>query len=509
MTDAGAAAPVADGAAHGHYIGGRWRDAVSGATFESHNPARSAEVVGRFAAGDADDVDAAVQAARAAFPSWARTPMPERADVLLRAARLITERKEQLARLMTQEMGKVLTEARGDVQEGIDMTLFMAGQGRRPTGETVPSELRQKRCFTERVPIGVVGCITPWNFPLAIPTWKLMPALLAGNTVVFKPAEDTPLVAVRLVEILIEAGLPPGVLNCVTGTGEEAGAALVRHPQVPAISFTGSAEVGHAIAAACGGAGKRVGLELGGKNAMVVLADGDLELAVDGALWGAFGTSGQRCTATSRLVVDRTRVAEFTERLVSRVRALRLGDGLDPATDVGPVINERQLRRIHGYTDAGRSERARLLVGGDVATEGELGGGHFYQPTVFADVRSDMRIAQEEIFGPTTAIIPVDGFEEAMTVANSTHFGLSLAVYTRDLERAMEAVDRLESGIVYINAPTIGAEIQLPFGGTKWTGNGHREAGSTAMDEFTEWKTVYIDYSGRLQRAQIDSHQGG
>ncbi len=509
MTPAAAPAESPSAPTYGHFIGGAWREPIGGRTFESRNPARRQEVVGRFAAGGADDIDLAVQAARAAFPAWARTPMPERADILLRAARLLADRKEALAELMTREMGKVLTEARGDVQEGIDMTLYMAGQGRRPSGETVPSELRQKRCFTERVPIGVVGCITPWNFPLAIPTWKVMPALLAGNAIVFKPAEDTPLMAVRLVEILIEAGLPAGVLNLVTGFGEDAGAALVRHAQVPAISFTGSAEVGHAIAAACGGAGKRVGLELGGKNAMIVLADGDLELAVDGALWGAFGTSGQRCTATSRLVVERSAVAEFTERLVARVGQLHLGDGLDPATDVGPVINERQLHRIHGYTEAGQQEAARLLTGGAIATDGALGEGFFYRPTLFTDVRPAMRIAQEEIFGPTTAIIPVDDFEEAMTVANGTRYGLSLAVYTRDLQRAMAAVDRLEAGIVYVNAPTIGAEIQLPFGGTKWTGNGHREAGTTAMDEFSEWKTVYIDYSGRLQRAQIDTHQTG
>ncbi|HUY96975.1 MAG TPA: aldehyde dehydrogenase family protein [Verrucomicrobiae bacterium] len=502
-------APTPGAVQYGHFIGGSWREAVSGATFESRNPARRSDLVGTFAAGDSDDIDLAVAAARQAFPSWARTPMPERADLLLRAARLLAERKQQLAEVMTREMGKVLTEARGDVQEGIDMTLYMAGQGRRPCGETVPSELRQKRCFTERVPIGVVGCITPWNFPMAIPTWKLMPALLAGNTVVFKPAEDTPLVATRLVEILVEAGLPPGVCNMVTGLGETAGAALVRHPEVPAISFTGSAEVGHAIAAACGGAGKRVGLELGGKNAMLVLADGDLELAVDGALWGAFGTSGQRCTATSRLVVERPVVAEFTERLLARVERLRLGDGLDPATDVGPVINDRQLRRIHGYTEVGQQEAGRLLTGGSIAADGQLGEGCFYRPTLFTDVRSDMRIAQEEIFGPTTAILPVADFEEALAVANGTRFGLSLAVYTRDLQRAMAAVDRLEAGIVYVNAPTIGAEIQLPFGGTKSTGNGHREAGTTAMDEFSEWKTVYIDYSGRLQRAQIDTHTAG
>ncbi|MHB8331896.1 MAG: aldehyde dehydrogenase family protein, partial [Candidatus Dormibacteria bacterium] len=362
-----------------------------------------------------------------------------------------------------------------------------------------------KRCFTERVPIGVVGCISPWNFPMAIPCWKLMPALLAGNAVVFKPAEDTPLVAIRLAEILTEAGLPAGVLNLVTGYGEECGAPLVASSSVRAISFTGSVEVGQQIASTCGRLGKRVSLELGGKNAIVVTADADLELAVDGALWGAFGTAGQRCTATSRLIVEAPVLEAFTEQLLGRVSKLRLGDGLDPATDVGPVINQTQLKRIHSYTEIGQQESARLLIGGSIAAEGLLGEGNFYQPTVFADVKPEMRIAQEEIFGPTLAVIPAADFNDTIRIANGTRYGLSLSIYTRDLARALQAVDRLEAGIVYVNAPTIGAEIQLPFGGTKWTGNGHREAGPTAFDEFTEWKTVYIDYSGHLQRAQIDT----
>ncbi|MGH7610789.1 MAG: aldehyde dehydrogenase family protein [Candidatus Dormibacteria bacterium] len=489
---------------YGHLIEGEWGGSEDGQVFESVNPARRSEVLGRFARGGAAEIDRAVRAARSAQPLWAATPMPERAEVLGRAGRLLEERKPELGELMTREMGKVLTEAKGDVQEGIDMTKYMAGQGRNPVGEVVPSELRRKRAFAERVPIGVVGCITPWNFPLAIPCWKLMPALLAGNAVVFKPAEDTPLVAIRLAEILLEAGLPKGVLNLVTGLGEEAGAALVEHPEVRAISFTGSVAVGQRIAARCGELGKRVSLELGGKNAMLVMADADLELAVEGALWGAFGTSGQRCTATSRLIVDRPVREEFTERLLERVRALRLGDGLDPATDVGPVINETQLRRIHGYTEVGVSESAKLLAGGEIATQGGLGEGNFYLPTLFTDVRPEMRIAQEEIFGPTTAILAAAGLEEAVGIANGTRYGLSVSIYTRDIGQAFQAVDGLESGIVYVNAPTIGAEIQLPFGGTKWTGNGHREAGTTALDEFTEWKTVYIDYSGHLQRAQID-----
>jgi aldehyde dehydrogenase (NAD+) len=493
---------------YGNLIEGVWRPASTGQTFDSVNPARRSEVIGHFARGGAPDIDLAVRAAQAAQPGWARTPVPARAEILARASRLLEERKEELARLMTREMGKVLTEARGDVQEGIDMAQYMAGQGRNPIGEVVPSELRQKRAFAERVPIGVVGCITPWNFPMAIPCWKLMPALLAGNAVVFKPAEDTPLVAIRLAEILIEAGLPKGVLGLVTGLGEEAGGALVEHPGVRAISFTGSVAVGQQIAATCGRLSKRVSLELGGKNAMLVSSDADLELALEGAIWGAFGTTGQRCTATSRFIVQQGVLDSFTEQLVERVGKLRLGDGLDPQTDVGPVINESQLRRIHDYTGVGEREAARLVIGGRIATEGALADGNFYQPTVFSGVRPEMRIAQEEIFGPTAVIIPAADLPEAIRIANGTHYGLSVAIYTKDIDKALQAVDELEAGIVYVNAPTIGAEIQLPFGGVKWTGNGHRAAGTTSLDEFTEWKTVYIDYSGRLQRAQIDTAAG-
>ena len=493
---------------YGNLIDGEWRDAHGEQTFESVNPARRTELIGNFARSGPRDVELAVQAALSAQPDWARTPAPARAEILARAGRLLEENKEELSRLMTREMGKVLTESRGDVQEGIDMAKYMAGQGRNPVGEVVPSELRHKRAFAERVPIGVVGCITPWNFPLAIPCWKLMPALLAGNAVIFKPAEDTPLVAIRLAEILIAAGLPRGVLGLVTGFGDEAGQALVEHPAVRAISFTGSVPVGQQIAATCGRLGKRVSLELGGKNAMLVSADADLELALEGALWGAFGTSGQRCTATSRLIVDDRLLRPFTDQLLGRVAKLRLGDGLDPATDVGPVVNQAQLRRIHGYTEVGQQESARLLTGGRIATEGALVDGNFYQPTVFGDVSPEMRIAQEEIFGPTVVIIPAADLDQAIEIANGTRYGLSVAIYTKDIDRALQSVDRLDAGIVYVNAPTIGAEIQLPFGGTKWTGNGHRAAGTTALDEFTEWKTVYIDYSGHLQRAQIDTDPG-
>jgi acyl-CoA reductase-like NAD-dependent aldehyde dehydrogenase len=488
----------------GNLIGGERRDAASGRTFESRNPARRSQVVGVFPQSSAADVDAAVAAAQRALRGWRETPWPRRGEIILAAATMLEQRKEELARLMTREMGKVLTEARGDVQEAIDMGKFIAGEGRRAFGETVPSELRNKWAMTMRQPLGVVGCVTPWNFPIAIPSWKIFPAVMAGNTVVFKPAEDTPLCALRFVEILGEAGLPPGVVNIVFGN-EEAGEAVVRHPGTVAIFFTGSADTGRLIAATCGSMLKKVSLELGGKNGIVVMDDADLELAVEGALWGAFGTAGQRCTASSRLIVERGVLGDFTEALVSRTKALRLGDGLQDGVDVGPIINETQLRRIHEYTGIGVDEGARLLAGGEVAQDGELAQGFFYTPTVFADVTSSMRIAQEEIFGPTTAILPVDSLDEALAAANSTQFGLSLSIYTNDLRHAFRAIHELESGIVYVNAPTIGAEIQLPFGGTKNTGNGHREAGGHVLDEFSEWKSIYIDYSGRLQRAQIDT----
>jgi acyl-CoA reductase-like NAD-dependent aldehyde dehydrogenase len=489
----------------GNLIGGAFRPSEGGRTFESRSPAHKGDVVGVFPRSTAADVDAAVAVAKAAFDGWRRTPWPGRAAIILRASELLEDRKEELARLMTREMGKVLTEARGDVQEAIDMGKFIAGAGRRAFGETVPSELRDKWAMTMRQPFGVVGCITPWNFPIAIPSWKIFPAVMAGNTVVIKPAEDTPLCALRFVEALEDAGLPPGVVNVVFGYGEEAGAALVAHPDVAAIYFTGSVDTGRIVSETCGRMLKKCSLELGGKNAIVVLDDADVELAVDGALWGAFGTSGQRCTASSRLIVERGALETFTSRLVERASALRLGDGLDPKVDVGPVINETQLTRIHSYTDIGRGEGASLLLGGEIASDGDLANGWFYRPTVFAGVDTSMRIAQEEIFGPTVVIIPVGSVEEAITAANSTSYGLSLSLYTNDLRTAFHAINDLHSGIVYINAPTIGAEIQLPFGGTRNTGNGHREAGGHVLDEFTEWKSIYIDYSGRLQRAQIDT----
>lgn len=484
-----------------NYIAGEWVLPGNLKTFESRNPANKAEVLGIFPKSTAAEIDAAVGAARKAFDPWRLTPAPARAEILYRAAELLTKRKEELARLMTREMGKVLKEARGDVQEAIDLAYYAAGEGRRMFGQTVPSELPDKFAMSVRMPVGVVGIITPWNFPMAIPMWKMAPALVCGNTVVFKPASDTPLCAAKVVEVLIEAGLPSGVLNLVHGSGDEAGSALIGHRDVQLLSFTGSVDVGKAVALAGAQGYKRVALELGGKNCILVMEDGDLDLAVDGAVWGAFGTSGQRCTASSRLIVQKKVVKPFTEKLVERMRKLTLGDGLLSTTDVGPVVNESRLRKIHEYVETGKKE-AQLVMGGNIASEGKLGEGHFYPPTLFSEVQPNATIAQEEIFGPVTAIIPAESFEEAVRIANNVRYGLSSAIYTQNVNLAFKAMRDLYTGIVYVNSSTIGAEVHLPFGGTRDTGNGHREAGQTMIDTYTEWKTLYVDYSGKLQKAQ-------
>ncbi|HTD48101.1 MAG TPA: aldehyde dehydrogenase family protein [bacterium] len=486
-----------------NYINGRWVGARSGAAMESVNPA-TGEVLGLVPKSGPEDVDDAVRAAAAAFASWRKTPAPRRAEILFRVAERLVTHKEDLARLMTQEMGKVLAETRGDVQEAIDMSYFIAGEGRRLHGYTAPSEMPHKAAYCVRSPLGVVGIITPWNFPMAIPSWKIVPALVCGNTVVFKPASYTPLVALRFVQIFEEAGLPPGVLNIVTGPGSEVGDALVEHPQVRVVSFTGSTETGLRLAEKCARAGKRISLEMGGKNAAIVMPDADLGLATDALTWSAFGTTGQRCTACSRIIVHRAVKPDLTERLVERARHLRLGDGLRPNIDLGPVVSDAQLERIHRYVEIGQREGARLLTGGTRMREGELARGSFYAPTVFDGVRPEMRIAQEEIFGPVTDVIEADSFEAAVTVLNQSRYGLSASIFTRDINAAMQAIDDLDTGIVYVNHGTIGAEVHLPFGGTKETGNGHREGGLQVLDVFSEWKAVYVDYSGRLQRAQID-----
>ncbi|MGO8948370.1 MAG: aldehyde dehydrogenase family protein [Ktedonobacterales bacterium] len=489
---------------YGNYIAGEWTPAAEGRTCENHDPA-TGELIGTFARSGPTDVDRAVAAAKAAFPGWRATPAPRRGEILYRVGQILAQRKEDMARDLTREMGKVLLEARGDIQEGIDMAYYMAGEGRRLFGAVVPSELPNKAALSLRDPLGVVACITPWNFPVAIPSWKIMAALIAGNTIVLKPATDTPLSAGNLVRAFEEAGLPPGVLNLVCGTGTEAGMPLVRHPDVAAISFTGSNEVGREVALEAARDLKRVTLELGGKNAIIVLDDADLDLAIEGILWSAFGTTGQRCTACSRLIVQRGVRPELERRLLDRVTRLRLGHGLDASTDVGPLINAAQVERVHAYMAVAREEGARILSGGEPARDGKLAQGNFYLPTLLSEVKPGMRVEQEEIFGPVLSLIEVATLEEAIVVNNDTRYGLSSAIFTRDLNAAQVAMRDLTTGIVYVNAGTIGAEIQLPFGGTRGTGNGHREAGLGALEFFTEWKAVYIDYSGRLQRAQIDA----
>jgi alpha-ketoglutaric semialdehyde dehydrogenase len=487
----------------GNFIDGDWVDSVSGETFESRNPADRTEVVGTFARAGAADVDRAVQAAVDAYPGWMQTPAPVRADYLLRVALLLEERKEELSNVMTREMGKTLKESRADVQEGIDFAHFMAGEGRRAIGESIPAELPNKVYMTVRHPIGVAGLITPWNFPIAIPLWKIAPALVSGCTAVFKPAEDTPLCASLLVDLFHEVSLPPGVLNLVNGFGEEAGAPLVDHPDVSAISFTGSLDVGRMINERCARSMKRCSLELGSKNALIVMPDAQLDLAVEASAWGAFATSGQRCTATSRLIVHDEVRSEFTDRLLERVGGMKVGNGLEPDVELAPVINEQQKNRVLEYISVGQQEGAKVLTGGEELKGPDYENGYFLSPTVFDNMTPDMRIAKEEIFGPVTGIMKVESVEEAIAVANGTNYGLSCAIYTHDITNVFKAVQQLEFGVVYVNAPTIGAEIQVPFGGMKNTGNGHREAGPQAMDEFTEWKTVGIDFSGKLQRAQM------
>lgn len=488
-----------------NYIGGKWQEAQNGQTFPNYNPATS-ELIGSFPLSGASEASAAVAAAKAAFAQWRLVPAPKRGEILFRAGELLKQYKEDLARTMTREMGKVLKETRGDVQEGIDMAYYMGGEGRRLFGYSVPVELPHKSGVAMRDPVGVVGVITPWNFPIAIPTWKMFPALVAGNTIVFKPASDTPLSALRLVEILYEAGLPEGVVNIVFGPGGTVGEALLHHPDVAVISFTGSTESGRHVAIEAAKTLKRVSLEMGGKNAVIVMDDADLDLAVEGILWSAYGTTGQRCTACSRVIVHRDARQPLLDRLVPRIEALRLGDGLDGNVDVGPVINRSQLEKIHSYTEIGKAEGATLVTGGSVAVEGELARGTFYRPTLFADVTPRMRLAQEEIFGPTLSMIEVGSLEEAIAVNNDTPFGLSSAIYTQNVNRVQQAMRDITTGIIYVNSGTTGAEIQFPFGGTRGTGNGHREAGLAGLDVFTEWKVVYTDFSGRLQKAQIDTN---
>ena len=489
-----------------NYIAGEWVAPKSGSYIENRNPADTRELVGRFPASSPEDVNCAVGVAAEAFQKWRKVPAPRRAEILFKAGEILIQRKEACATDMTREMGKVLKETRGDVQEAIDMTYFIAGEGRRLHGYTTKAELPNKYAMCSREPIGVCGLITPWNFPMAIPSWKILPALVCGNTVVIKPAELTPLSTYNLASALTEAGIPPGVLNIVAGRGVEVGKALLAHEKVRLVSFTGSTEVGRIVGQSCAATDKICSLEMGGKNVIMIMEDADLELALEGVLWGAFGTTGQRCTATSRVVVHRKVAKKFTNMLADRARQLRIGPGLNEKTDVGPVINRDASEKILEYVEIGRREdKAKMLCGGSRAEKGDLKYGFFIEPTVFSEVEPQMRIAQEEIFGPVVSVLECRDLDHAIEIANGVKFGLSASIYTRDTNRAFHAMEDVQTGIFYVNASTIGAEVHLPFGGTKSTGNGHREGGTQVLDIFSEWKAVYVDYSGKLQRAQIDN----
>ncbi len=489
-----------------NYIDGKWVNAIQGNTFESLNPADNRQALGIIPDSDQTDVDRAIAAARAAFPAWRDTPSPKRGEILYRAAEILVKRKQVLGELVCREMGKVISESLGDVQEAIDMTYYMAGEGRRLSGETVPSELPGKDAKSIRVPVGVFAQITPWNFPTAIPIWKLAPALVAGNTIVFKPAEESPICATRLIEIFQEAGLPPGVLNLIHGFGESAGEPLVRHPGVDGVSFTGSNAVGEHLAAICASQHKDFMMETGGKNPIIIMDDAQLDLAVEGALWGGFGTTGQRCTAASRLIIQDGIYDRFLTAFTEKTAALKIGNGLDPDIDIGPIISRAQYQKIMDYIEIGQEEGATLHAGGQAYREGDCVHGTFIEPTIFTNVSPKMQIAQEEIFGPVISIIRARHLEEAIEIANDIPFGLSAAIYSQDVNKTAIAERDLDAGLVYINASTIGAEIQLPFGGTKRTGLGPREAGGRggALDLYTKWKIIYRDFSGRLQKAQIE-----
>ena len=488
-----------------NYIGGEWVKSSSGESFENVNPADSNDVVGRFPLSTAEDVNRAVAAASSAARRWKKTPAPKRAEILFRLGDILRKNKDRFATEMTREMGKVLKETGGDVQEAIDCTFYAAGEGRRLHGFTTPAEMPNKFAACVRQPIGICGLITPFNFPMAIPSWKLIPALVCGNTVVLKSGEDVPLSSLNLVKACEEAGIPAGVVNLINGHGSDVGPALVGHPDVRLISFTGSTETGRIIAEQCARDNKIVSLEMGGKNAIIIMDDADLDNAVEGSVWGAYGTTGQRCTASSRLIVQKKVYRKFVDRFVERVRSLRVGNGLDPKTDVGPVINRDAVDKIMGYIDIGqREDKAKLMCGGNQLTKGEYSRGYFIEPTVLADVKPGMRVEQEEIFGPVTSIVPFGTLDEAIEIVNGVRYGLSSAIYTADVNNAFHAMEDLYTGICYVNSATIGAEVHLPFGGTKATGNGHREAGTQVLDIFSEWKAIYVDYSGRLQKAQID-----
>jgi acyl-CoA reductase-like NAD-dependent aldehyde dehydrogenase len=487
-----------------NYIGGKWVKGNGGRTFETINPANE-EILAQIHSAEIEDLDSAIDAATRAFNSWRLTPAPLRGELLFNVADILKRKKEELAQLLTQDMGKVIAEARGDVQEAIDMAYYMGGEGRRLLGYTAPVEMPNKFGMAVRDPSGVVGIITPWNFPVAVPSWKIFPALIAGNTIIWKPSPETPAISAAFVKVFEEAGLPAGVFNLLLAPGADVAKALVSHPGVRVLSFTGSTTTGRAIAEAAGKLNKKVSLEMGGKNAIIVLDDANLELVTDATLWAAFGTTGQRCTAASRLIVQKGIAPKLKEALLARTKKLTLGNGLDSKVDVGPVINKIALDRIHNYVQIGQKEGARVLTGAQIADVN--GKGFFYAPTLFDGVQPGSTLEAEEIFGPVLSIIEVDSLDEAIQVNNRSQYGLSTSIFTQDVNRAFTAMRDIFTGLVYVNHGTTGAEIQFPFGGVRGTGNGHREAGQAGLDLFTEWKSIYVDYSAKLQRAQIDNRE--
>jgi aldehyde dehydrogenase (NAD+) len=488
-----------------NFIDGRWVKSKTGETFENRNPADTRDNIGVFQKSDADDVDDAISAAAKAYKKWRLVPAPKRAEIIYKIGQRLTDLKEEISSQMTREMGKVIKETRGDTQEAIDMSFLYAGEGRRMFGHTTPSEMPNKFQMSMRIPIGVAAMITPWNFPIAIPAWKLIPALVCGNTCVIKPATDTPLSVVNFMKVMEECGIPPGVVNMVTGSGRAVGEPLMTDNRVMVVSFTGSTEVGKRVSEACAPDFRHCHLEMGGKNPIMVMDDAKIDLAVDGAIWGGFGTTGQRCTAASRVIVHKKVYKDFLDKFVARAKSLKVGNGLDESVDMGPAISESQMNTVLGYMEIGKNEdKAKLMCGGGRLTGGDYDNGWFTQPTIFADVDPQMRIAREEIFGSVVSVIPCDGLEHAIEIANDTIYGLSAAIYTQDVNKAFTAIRDVYTGIFYVNASTIGAEVHLPFGGTRHTGNGHREAGTAALDVFSEWRSVYVDYSGKLQKAQID-----
>ena len=488
-----------------NYINGQWVESKTGETFENRNPADTNDLVGVFQKSGAEDVDDAITAASEAYKKWRLVPAPKRAEIIYNIGQKLIEKKEEISQQMTREMGKVIKETRGDTQEAIDMSFLYAGEGRRMFGHTTPSEMPDKFQMSMRIPLGVAAMITPWNFPIAIPAWKMIPALVCGNTCVIKPATDTPVSVVNFMKVMEECGIPPGVVNMVTGSGGKVGEPLMTDKRVKVVSFTGSTETGRRVSEACAPDFRHCHLEMGGKNPIIIMDDADVDLAVDGAIWGGFGTTGQRCTAASRVIVHKKVYKEFLDGFVKRAKALKVGNGLDESIEMGPAISESQMDTVLEYMEIGKNgDKAKLMCGGGRLTGGDYDGGWFTQPTIFADVDPGMRIAKEEIFGSVVSVIPCDNLDHGIEIANDTIYGLSAAVYTRDVNKAFRAMRDVYTGLFYVNASTIGAEVHLPFGGTKHTGNGHREAGGAALDVFSEWRSIYIDFSGKLQKAQID-----